>query len=193
MMKWWKKTKVKIGKICLADRFLILFLLILFCYLFFHLFMGIDAAKNTTSIDVIVRTSLAAIFGYFISGNFTKPDLPADMTDIKGQTIDRIPKSMDVGQESSIQNQIGFQVSATSSNEKLESISFSENAFTTSSSRSKMQVIIVSMIGLISLTILLLTGIFQDVTSELTAIISQLRDFVSACIGFLISCEKKRD
>lgn len=189
----WKKTKKSISKIYLADRFLIFFLLILFCYLFFHLFMEVDAAKNTTSIDVIVRTSLAAIFGYFISGNFTKPDLPADMPDIKGQTIDRTPKSMDIGQEPSIQNQIGFQVSATSSNEKLESASFSENTSISPSSCSKMQVIIVSIIGLISLTILLLTGIFQDVTSELTAIISQLRDFVSACIGFLISCKKKRN
>ncbi len=53
-----------------------------------------------------------------------------------------------------------------------------------------MQIFVVSVIGLISLTILFLTGYIENVTTEIAAIISQLRDFVSACIGFLISCGK---
>ncbi len=52
------------------------------------------------------------------------------------------------------------------------------------------QVVIVSVIGLLSLIILMVTRQFQNVTSELTAVMSQLRDFVSACIGFLISYGK---
>ena len=56
----------------------------------------------------------------------------------------------------------------------------------------RIQVIVVSTIGMISLILLLMVGNFAEVTPEFAATVSQLRDFVAACVGFLVSCEKKR-
>ena len=70
-----EKVKKIIKNICIVDWFLMLFMLILFFYMIFHLFTGIEASQEIHTIDVIVRTSMAAIFGYFISSNFSRVDV----------------------------------------------------------------------------------------------------------------------
>ena len=52
----------------------------------------------------------------------------------------------------------------------------------------RIQVVVVSIIGLFSLIVLLVARQFPSTAAEYTAIVSQLRDFLSASIGFLISC-----
>lgn len=140
-------------KVCIVDRFLLVFLFFLFLYMIIDIFFGADASHERNTIDIIVRTSMAAIFGYFISSNFTE----------KSDTLSA--QSTDSGD------------------------TFSEgNAPTRHCSR--IQVTIVASIGIFSMIILFITRFYQDLTPELSATISQLRDFVSACIGFLISCGK---
>lgn len=190
MRKLWKRVGESIKRICLVDRFLMIFMLALFFYTIIRLFGGTSVSADTGTIDVIVRTSIAAVFGYFISSNFTKPDVsaPAQNTDTPPMRLSS--KSTDAGSDNGVKNQIGFQTSAATPDEELGKITFSENTPLPPRSRRQMQIFVVSVIGLISLTILFLTGYIENVTTEIAAIISQLRDFVSACIGFLISCGK---
>lgn len=165
-------------------------MLILFFYIIFNLFTGADTSQDSSTIDVIVRTSVAAIFGYFISSNFTGTNsstAPQNTDNNTGISL----KSEEINSDSTIKNQIGFKPSAIkSSSEEPGRISFSENSLVPIKSCNKIQVIVVSTIGLISLIILFITRYSQNITPEFTATISQLRDFVSACIGFLISYGK---
>lgn len=153
MIKIWRKAKRTFDNVCIVDRFLLIFLLVLFGYIIAHIFSGAAASQEGNTIDIIVRTSMAAIFGYFISSNFSERQntLSAQSTDSEDQSLG-------------------------------QAVSFRRC--------SKIQVTIVASIGLISLAILFVTRFYQDFTPELSATISQLRDFVSACIGFLVSCGK---
>ena len=49
---------------------------------------------------------------------------------------------------------------------------------------------IVAGIGGISLILLFAVRNYLDTNPEITATVSQFRDFVSACVGFLVSCGK---
>lgn len=188
MRRLWNKAKSIIRNICFVDCFLIIFMLVLFSYMVVHLCIGMDSGQDTSTVNVIVRTSIASIFGYFISSNFSRADLSANPQNTDNHSINLPAKSVIESPESRVQNQIGFQASAKPSNEEVGNISFSENSSVPIRMCSKTQIIVVSTIGLISLVILFITSRFQNVTPELTATISQLRDFVSACIGFLVSC-----
>ncbi|MFQ9800604.1 MAG: hypothetical protein ACLR23_18665 [Clostridia bacterium] len=77
MKKLWLKFKLSFKMIRLVDKFLMLFMLILLVYSAFNLFAHEEYTQDTNAIDVIVRTSAAAIFGYFLSSNFTKGVPPA--------------------------------------------------------------------------------------------------------------------
>lgn len=153
MIKMWNKAGRVFGNVCIVDRFLLIFLLTLFVYIIVHIFSGAAATQEGNTIDIIVRTSMAAIFGYFISSNFSERQntLSAQSTDSADQSFEQV---------------VPFRRC------------------------SKIQVTIVASIGLISLAVLFVTRFYQDFTPELSATISQLRDFVSACIGFLASCGK---
>ena len=60
-------------RISLPDRLLIIFLVVLFLQSAVGMFTG-----GGSTIDVIVRTSLASIFGYFLSGGFGASSAAAD-------------------------------------------------------------------------------------------------------------------
>lgn len=184
----WKRIKEIFGSVCLVDGFLILFMLILFFYITYHLLSGSASSNDTTAVDIIVRTSAAGIFGYFMSSNFTKKASPSATRNTNNQVLSLASKS--VGTDNHMQNQIGFQSSSSPSNEDVGNISFSQDSPAAAEQCNRIQVFVVSIIGILSLVILLISKQFPNETSELTAMTSQLRDFVSACIGFLISCGK---
>ena len=196
MKKFAKGVSAAVRSICIVDRFLMLFMLILLSYTIFNLFTGRYSSGETNTIDVIVRTSVAAIFGYFISSNFIKSDSSVDsgFADGTGTDIASSPSGTDfytpAQSYNPVQNQIGFQVPASPTVREVGKISLSSDASSTSKGCNKIQVVIVAIIGLICLSTLFVTRYFQVVTPELTAVISQLRDLVSACIGFLVSCGK---
>lgn len=188
-MKLWKKAKNIIKDISLVDKSLMIFMLILFIYIIIHLFTTASISQDTNAIDIIIRTSLASIFGYFISSNFVKNDSSASPQDYGNPEINFSPKSVAVNSDNSIKNQIGFQDPAAVQSEEIGKISISENTSPSTKTSCKFQIYVVSIIGLTSLIILIMAKHLQNSTSELTAIISQLRDFVSACIGFLVGCK----
>lgn len=185
MKKLWIKSKGLITKIGLVDRFLILFMLILLLYTAIGLFTGMTDSQNSDMIDTIIRTSAASIFGYFISSNFVKTNTTTDSysnnLNIPAQTnyeTLNVPPS----------NQSEFVTSADDAKESADVTEFSSDQI----SCCKLQVIIVSAIGGCALILLFITKFFIVETSKISATVSQLRDFVSACIGFLVSFRRTK-
>ncbi len=101
-----------------------------------NLFVDEISYSNNSSIDIVIRTFAASIFGYFIG---------------------------------------------SSVKEKNKEHSFS-----------KKHVGIISLIGMFSLLVILLARNFVIINDSDIRIISQLRDFVSASIGFLISVKTNK-
>lgn len=188
MCKLWKGVQKNIRKISIVDRFLMVFMLILFVYTIVQIFMGVAASQDDNTVGVIVRTSLASIFGYFISSNFAGGRSPSSSktSSVQGRSISSEFANSDPS--SRIKNQIGFESSPKG---ETGGISLSENSSLPVKHCSKVQVCIVAAIGLVSLVILVVTKQFPEATAELAAMKSQLRDFTSACIGFLVSCGKQ--
>ena len=69
---------------------------------------------------------------------------------------------------------------------------YNEYISSASGNCNKIQITVVSVVGIFSLILLFIAGKFLDTTHEISATVSQLRDFVSACVGFLVSCGKAR-
>lgn len=173
------------AKMNLVDKFLIIIMFVLLIQSAYTLFVHETVSQDTNTIDTVTRTSSAAIFGYFISGNFIKKS--SDSVS-QNTTNDVITVTGSDSKINRIKNQIGFNTDNTASDTGITNASVSENS---SICCDKIQVIIVSMIGILSLIFLLALRNFVQITPQTSATVSQLRDFVSACVGFLISCGKK--
>ena len=63
---------------------------------------------------------------------------------------------------------------------------FSEKPAVDTRTRPNLSVIVVALVGLFSLILLLIVRNFTTVTPNMAATLSQLRDFVCGCIGFLV-------
>ena len=192
LLKWGgailKRIRNMLSGVSLVDVVLVLFMMVLLAYLTAHLFTGIEPDKESNSIDIIVRTSAAGVFGYFISRNFgrkVRKTSSGSTSAVSRQTIDAATTSP-----------IGFRAQSPSDLEQGTlntvdpSAEVTEYADTVQAAAQcdRMQVLIVSAIGLFSLIVLLIARQFYSTAGEFTAIVSQLRDFLSASIGFLISC-----
>lgn len=187
MKKLWSATRKILSRISLVDRFLILFMFLLFCYMAYHLFSGGLSDENNT-IDVIVQTSAATIFGYFISVN--------SLTAVpKKETVSQLPATtagitQASKEKGTVGVKIGFQDPSEESQTEMGKITVSEIPDASKETCGKLQIWVVSAVGLLSLVILIGTKGYSDVTPELTALVSQLRDFLFGCIGFLVGCGK---
>lgn len=187
MKKWWRSPAAALRSVCIVDRFLILFMLLLFAYTGHHLFHGAAAVQETNAVDVIVRTSMASIFGYFLSNNMVRTRRPAPPVSAPAPADSQGREGEDSGQP---RGKIGFSGASSRPIEGAGGIQFSQEEPPQPQSCSRLQVTVVSLVGLASLGTLLASRAFCQATPEGTAIVSQLRDFVSASIGFLVSCGK---
>ena len=66
------------GRIRLVDRCLLTFMAILLAQSAYSLFSAPALGTETSGIDIIVRTSAAAIFGYFLSANYRREVTPGE-------------------------------------------------------------------------------------------------------------------
>lgn len=164
--------------------------IILLIFLFIFLFQSaysIMFHKDNSPFDVIVRTSAASIFGYFLSARFS--------SNIETNSYqENIIQKTNSFKSSQIQNKIGFH------EDKTELISGQiKNLPESQKYNDSLQIIIVSFIGLFSLILLIIlrnldpwhNGFIPTTTSALSSV-SQLRDFISSCIGFLIGYPVKQ-
>ncbi|MBE7048766.1 MAG: hypothetical protein E7393_05300 [Ruminococcaceae bacterium] len=162
MKKLFETIKQSLDGICLIDKILMAYMGILLVYIAIHLICS-TTLKESTSVDTIIRTSASAIFGYFISNNFIRSN-----SDTESKSEMNIQAQNDITEQ-----------------EKNTAVNISVYC-------SKLQIIVVSAIGFIALVLLLISRNYTQTTPEFSATVSQLRDFLSASIGFLVSCGKSK-
>lgn len=190
-----RKMRKMLSETCLVDGILVLFMLILLSYLTFHLFTVVVTNGQNNAIDVVIRTSAAGIFGYFMSRNFGRK--PEEVSSQKTDAVYRNTISADST------GQIGFRMRSETGSDDADGqftdptaamqtgkIIETPSVVPSSKGCDRMQIIVISAVGLCSLIILLFARQFYTDSTEFTAIISQLRDFFSASVGFLISYRK---
>lgn len=186
-----RKLLEALGNMDLVDRLLFFFLLALLTQSAYLLFTNAPASENARAIDTVTRTSLASIFGYFLSGNFIKTD-GAFSSKETGYSASATEKKEDVTLQNPPQSRIGFRVSEREEDwESMGSVG-DRSREAESEQKEKLQIFLISFVGIVSL--LLLIGIrgVSEVEADKAATISQLRDFVAGCVGFLFSHKKHR-
>lgn len=164
----------------LVDRCLFLFMFLLIIQSVYNLFAHEVALSDASSLDSALRTTASGIFGYFISGGTlikSKENLPET-------TITTTPIS------------IGFQPSSPSARLAAEEDTFATtHTLSTpplvtnqspSTKRFHQQTVMVTLIGLVSLGILIVARDFATLNTTSIATIAQFRDFTSGSVGFLI-------
>lgn len=181
--------RATLAKIHLVDKFLIIFMSLLLAQSAFNLFVN-NASPESGTIDVIVRTSTAAIFGYFLSSNFIRHSSVSNGRPSEKNT--NITPSKNSG---GIQNRIGFSAPDSPSsgeNPNIGGADFKEDTPLDFSTANRIQVVAASAIGLFCLITLLIlrdVAIFDagmKASASMNATVAQFRDIVSGCIGFLI-------
>ena len=188
-----KNIGIKLSKafkrISLVDRFLMLMMFILFIQSAYALFAHEAVSQDASTIDTIIRTSAAAIFGYFLSSNFMKLHAsPAPQNTQNEAVHSPLPAETTEG---GVKCQIGF-TAGGASNIEVGKAAIDEPPADASVHCDKIQVIVISVIGIFSLILLLILRNFAQITPQSAATVSQLRDFISSCVGFLVSCGKRQ-
>lgn len=167
-----------------VDRSVILFLFVLLLQSAYTMFLGQPASQAAEEIDVIVRTSAAAIFGYVLSANFISHETNTEQSPSPLET-----HRVTMADDSVPQQETVVQVQTNS--ESLDGGS-KEPILTNQAQSSCIQVMVATGIGLFCLVTLLVlrnTGCLDRGiadSSSSTATVVQFRDFVSGCVGFLI-------
>ena len=183
-------------KIHLVDKCLIIFMGALLIQATYSILSKGDNNSEATNIDVIVRTSAAAIFGYFLSANFIQDcdNLEEPESEPKTKFSSSISEDK---KDTKTTNQIGFKPPSSDNDMELGSAKSSPEP-KHSSQNNKLQIVIATIVGLFCLTVLsVMRNIYASnpdlkATHDVMAIISQFRDFVSGCVGFLIGCPTSR-
>lgn len=193
---WWKRVCAVLAKIHIVDKFLIIFMLLLMFQSTHNLFANHTATGESAHIDVIVRSSTAAIFGYFLSTNFMRHTSNRSKNKVDSNSKSYTKDAPTVS-DGVIQNRIGFEAHDSDNTLRVTEIGNTDseiNQSSNESSVSKLQIIVTSIIGLFCLAVLIIardiSALNTDMTASITATATatQFRDFVSGCIGFLIGC-----
>lgn len=191
MKSLWKKAGAYFGRMSLVDGVLLIFLLLLFAYMAVQLLMGRFASEDVHSVDIIVRTSAAAIVGYFISSNFAgSQSAGGDTADARASAALPAPAAS----ADAPRSRIGFQAEPETETRTVPErggVILSSGTPAGGDTRLRRQILVVSVVGFFALAVLLVARNLPGSSPGLTATVSQLRDFLSACIGFLVSCGKR--
>ena len=192
--------KKSIDNIKLIDKCLIIFMMILMGQSIYNLFINEANLNGGDAIDILIRTTQASVFGYFLSANFIKKDkevnntLKKEKDPIKDKNITK--KVNDNNSENAIDSISDNSKNANnyiqSSQDKYNS-DLKENNDYYESSTTEQQVIIVTIVGIISLLTIIMVRDCNLVTTASASTISQLRDFVSGSVGFLLGCPTKKN
>lgn len=189
-------------KIKLIDKCLIIFMIILMAESIYNLFSNEANSHNANDIDIIIRTTSAAIFGYFLSGNFIRKSKNTLKNSFKGTEIldknsissnDEKPITLlkeDITNQKDLIKFTYDQAHTFADNDE-NTIEEYENDSKTESNASNQQIIIATIIGLTALIVLIIARNYLTLTETSLVTISQMRDFVSGCVGFLLGCPTK--
>ena len=193
---FWTGIRAYVSAIHPVDRCLILLAIVLLAQSIYSLFIP-EQSVVAGNIDTMVRTSLASVFGYFLSANFnagSSEQLNQKSTN-SPDTISQEEMVLSVASEEPIETQqiTEPQETETVTQEELSSSKSSRISPTCS----RLQIFLAAGIGLVCLVSLMILHCFpalaeQAVSGSSAATVTQFRDLVSGCIGFLIGCPVHR-
>ncbi len=181
----------------LVDKCLIIFMAVLLAQSAFSLAAGEAWAARANDVDVIVRTAAASIFGYFLSANFINRGLAGEeerrqgevsgVMEVRGESLEAQPQRE--VQEDEPQREVREAL--------LQPENQRSSLLPDREAEARLQILVASGIGLFCLAALILlrniggyTGGTLSATAAAT--VTQFRDFVSGCVGFLIGCPTSR-
>lgn len=193
--------KKSLYKINLIDKCLIIFMMILMGQSIYNLFVNEANLNGGATIDILIRTTEASVFGYFLSANCIKKDrvFKGNSNSKKEESIrddenkDITRRMIDDNSENAVDsindNTKNANNYVQSKQDKYTS-NYKNNNYDEDST-TEQQIIIVTVIGIISLISIIMARDFNIDTTVSSATISQLRDFVSGSVGFLLGCPTK--
>lgn len=180
----------------LSDACLLVFLLVLMAQTAYHLLFQEMTATEIDPFGTVVRTTMAAIFGYFIGSGFLK------RTAMEGEGTTRtttpVPKTLTAiaTDASQARGQIGFQIEGETSTEptlgRVE-LEPDEPPEKPCPRRQAQQILIVTGVGVYALALLMIAQYSGETTVASIATLSQLRDFLSGSVGLLIGHSSNGD
>ena len=175
-------------RISAVDRILMILMLLLFIQ--FLILLTEDPTQDAQPIDIVFRSAAAMIFGYFIGGINTDSG--------PGKTTDAVSRITLKGNDSDAPvAKIGFasepQAVSTDAEDKQPPRIMQRSAH-----RRILQIWVAGGIALLSMLILLLVRNMHTFHENLgtdsgIATLSQLRDFASGSIGFLVSASARNE
>ena len=172
MTTWWNCLH-------LVDRLLLIFMVILLAQSARSLFSYECASQTSDAMHTAMRTTAASIFGYFISTGFRGAKQEGASTQAGSDLAAGQNRTTNLNTQTSL-----------SENEERSSEAGSKTTVDQSGEstdqRLRQQMLIVGMIGISSLLILVIACDSTQDTTSAAAALSQLRDFVSGSVGFLI-------
>ncbi len=167
----------------LIDKCLLIIMLILMIQSMVTLFIKLDVGNESRNIDVVVRTTIASIFGYFISANFIRNEQNA-------------PVDCDIGKKRSMKLRAGKTVkrvrSVKLSWKEAQNITHQTTPSATSLPN-RLQIIIVTGLCLCALAILLALRNITGISMDQVPMVAQLRDIICGSVGFLIGSPGSND
>lgn len=180
----WQETLCRIHPV---DKSLLIFMLILLVQSAVNLFLPASASAVTGDIDIVVRTSAAAIFGYFLSANFIGHDEESGQATQAAQTHILKPGA-DPVQDSMPRAQIGFSAGEAASEPTAPQVRAPQQPIRCLQVRAATFIGLFCLLALLILRNLTQLGIVSPASDSVTSTIVQFRDFISGCVGFLIGC-----
>lgn len=177
----WRQMQAALSTLHLADKCLLIFMGILLFQSAYNIFFHGVAAHGNDTLDIIIRTTAAAIFGYFISANFQNGTKSA----VQNEQNKRDSLTLDASStDGKPMGRIGFSAKTDALELPTENtgISFENKP----KCRNHLQILVIACIGLFSLITLIIFRNYAVLNAVATATLSQLRDFVSGSVGFLI-------
>lgn len=183
-------------QIHLVDRSLLIFMAVLLVQSVYSLFAPGDPGQAAGDIDIVVRTSSAAIFGYFLSANFIRHTTAGGQAPVQGQA--HILETEGDAAPAGPMARIGFD---TGSDPALPGPPPTQDSSPAGEGTAAgcLQIRVATAIGLFCLVALLALrnlsqwGLLPVQWEGVAATVAQLRDFVSGCVGFLIGCPTPSD
>ena len=169
LIKCWKE-------IAISDKALIIIISILLVQCVYNLFTPEPVSSNEITICVIVRTTVASIFGYFLSENF----LNHNRSQQKNSKTEITVTSDDNINNNNVTSK--FKTKNKSATVQTESKYYICNR--------TLQVIIALSVCIITLGSLLIAHDFHLISEDTNPTIIQFRDLIASCIGFLLGSSK---
>ena len=160
-------------EVSISDKSLILIMIILLFQCVHNLFTPEPITPNKISVNVVVRTSVASIFGYFLSENFLKTQV------VKSKTTNLIiPLNQDDNENANgcINKDENSPTIYTPINKEVKNYICNKTV----------QILIAVIVCIISLLCLIIGNNLNLIPYGTNPTVVQFRDLISSCLGFLL-------